>query len=157
MAKRHRLSQEERRVRERDVERRREDRQWKLHRAALEDAIADKPPAPNEIGAAAEERAVMALAAEGYTIITRNWKRDIGELDVVAWDNDVLVFVEVRSRENDEHGHAAEMVSWQKRTKVTKVAYLYLVIERPAYEKCRFDVVAVTGPSVEIIKDAWRG
>ncbi len=123
----------------------------------IEDSIADKPPASNEIGAAAEARAVAALIAEGYTIIARNWKRDLGELDVVAWDGDVLVFVEVRSREDDSHGHAAEMVSWGKRAKVTKVAYLYLVLERPSYERCRFDVVAVTGESIEIIKDAWRG
>ncbi|MGE0399132.1 MAG: YraN family protein [Kofleriaceae bacterium] len=143
-------------MRARDAQRRRDDRQHKMHGASLEDAIADKPPAPNQLGAAAEDRAVVALEAAGYEIITRNWKRDLGELDVVAWDRDVLVFVEVRSRADDEHGHAAEMVSWQKRAKVTKVAYLYLVVERPAYEKCRFDVVAVTGPSVEIIQDAWR-
>ncbi len=144
-------------MRERDAQRRRDDRQHKQHGASLEEAIADKPPAPNAIGAAAEDRAVAALEAAGYEIITRNWKRDLGELDVVAWDRDVLVFVEVRSREDDEYGHAAEMVNWHKRGRVTKVAYLYLVLERPAYEKCRFDVVAVTGPSIEIIKDAWRG
>lgn len=155
-SKRHRLSVAEKRARERDAERRRDDRQHELHAAALEDAIADKPPAPNAIGAAAEDRAVAALQAEGYFIVERNWKRDIGELDVIARDGDILVFVEVRSREDDEHGHAAEMVSRTKRAKVSKVAYLYLVLERPAYERCRFDVVAVTGASVEIIKDAWR-
>jgi len=155
-AKPHRLSDEEKRARERDAERRRDDRQHKLHASLIEAAIADKPPAPNVVGAEAEDRAVAALEADGYDIVTRNWKRDLGELDVVARDGDVLVFVEVRSREDDEHGHAAEMVSWQKRGKVSKVAYLYLVLERPAYETCRFDVVAVTGASVEIIKDAWR-
>ncbi len=155
--RRHRLTDAERQARDRDAQRRRDDRQYKLHATYLEDAIADKPPAPNVIGAAAEDRAVAALEADGYQIVTRNWKRDLGELDVVARDGDILVFVEVRSREDDEHGHAAEMVSWQKRGKVTKVAYLYLVLEKPAYDQCRFDVVAVTGDSVEIIKDAWRG
>ncbi|MFN0250769.1 MAG: YraN family protein [Kofleriaceae bacterium] len=128
-----------------------------MHAASLEDAIADKANAPNMIGAAAEDRAVAALEADGYTIIARNWSRDIGELDVVARDGNVLVFVEVRSRADDEHGHAVEMVSAPKRTKVTKVAYLYLVLERPDYDQCRFDVVAVTGDAIEIIKDAWRG
>jgi putative endonuclease len=154
--RRSRLSAEETLARARDAERRRDDRQYKLHRGSLEDEIADKPPTPNVIGAEAEDRAVAALEAEGYEIIKRNWKRDLGELDVVARDGNVLVFVEVRSREDDAHGHAAEMVSWQKRAKVSKVAYLYLVLERPAYEEARFDVVAVTGQSVEIIKDAWR-
>ncbi len=151
------MSDAEREARARDAQRRRDDRQYKLHAASLEDAIADKPPAPTAIGAAAEDRAVAALEADGYLIVARNWKRPSGELDVVARDGDVLVFVEVRSREDDEHGHAAEMVSWQKRGKVTRIAYLYLVLEKPAYDECRFDVVAVTGDRVEIIKDAWRG
>lgn len=155
-AKRTRLSDEEKRARARDVERRRDERQLHQHQRRLEDAIADKPPSPSLVGAEAEERAVAALIRDGYSIVERNWKRGIGELDVVARDRDVLAFVEVRSREDDDHGHAAEMVTWQKRAKVTKVAYLYLLVERPAYEQCRFDVVAVTGDRVEIIKDAWR-
>lgn len=99
---------------------------------------------------------MVALEAAGYVIVERNWKRELGELDVIARDGDVLVFVEVRSRADDEHGHAAEMVSPQKRAQVSKVAYLYLVLERPAYEQCRFDVVAVTGDTIEILQDAWR-
>lgn len=122
----------------------------------MQEAIADRSKSPNVIGAAAEDRAVAALEADGYFIVKRNWSCDTGELDVVARDGDVLCFVEVRSREDDAHGHAAEMVSFRKRAKVSKVAYLYLCLERPVYEECRFDVVAVTGDSVEIIKDAWR-
>lgn len=155
--RRNRLDAVTKLARERDARRRTDTRHARLHAAALEDAIADKPPAPNEIGAAAEDRASAALAAEGYDIIVRNWRCDIGELDVVARDGDTLVFVEVRSREDDSHGHAAEMVTWAKRSKVTKVAYFYLVLEKPQYEECRFDVVAITGDQIDIIKDAWRG
>ena len=154
-----RIRSEERRTRsnrERAARARDAQRQRTAHALSLADEIAEHAPTTTAIGSAAEQRAVAALEAAGYLIIVRNWSRAIGELDVVAWDGDVLVFVEVRSREDDVHGHAAEMVSSRKRAKVSRVASLYLEIERPAYDACRFDVVAVTGPDVEVIKDAWR-
>jgi putative endonuclease len=109
-----------------------------------------------EIGASAEDAAAAALIAAGYTLVARNWRCEIGELDLVARDGEILVFVEVRSRANADHGHAAEMVTLPKQRKVTRVAQLYLVLERPQYTECRFDVVAVTGGRLDIIKDAWR-
>ena len=127
----------------------------------LEDSIADLSSAPNRIGAKAESAAVVALQAAGYRIVERNWSIPLGELDIVARDRDqhgrdVLVFVEVRSRDNDDHGSAAEAVTPQKRRKVTNVATFYLAIEKPVFELCRFDVVAITGGVIEIIRDAWR-
>ena len=109
-----------------------------------------------ETGASAEDAAAAALIAAGYSIVARNWTCEVGELDVVARDGEILVFVEVRSRANADHGHAAEMVTLPKRRKVTRVAQLYLVLERPRYDECRFDVVAITGERLDIIKDAWR-
>ncbi len=109
-----------------------------------------------QTGASAEDRAAAALEAAGYTIIERNWSCDVGELDVVARDGDILVFVEVRSRANADHGHAAEMVTPAKRRKVSRVAELYLGLERPQFEECRFDVVAITGDRIDILRDAWR-
>ena len=107
-------------------------------------------------GASAEDLAVAALEAAGYQIIARNWECQRGELDVVARDGDVLVFVEVRSRADPAHGHAAEMVTPAKRASVERVAQMYLVLERPVFERCRFDVVAITGDQVDLIADAWR-
>jgi putative endonuclease len=139
----------------------RDARRQRQHAAQLEGEIADLSSAPNRIGARAETAAVRALEAEGYQIIARNWSVPLGELDIVARDRDargrdVLVFVEVRSRDNDDHGSAVEAVTPAKRRKVTKVAAMYLLIERPVFELCRFDVVAITGGVVELIKDAWR-
>ncbi len=109
-----------------------------------------------ETGASAEDRAAAALEAAGYTIIQRNWTCDVGELDVVARERDILVFVEVRSRANAGHGHAAEMVTPAKRRRVSRVAAAYLGLERPVFEECRFDVVAITGEQLDIVRDAWR-
>jgi putative endonuclease len=54
------------------------------------------------------------------------------------------VFVEVRSRTGEEHGHALEAITPQKRARVVRAARLYLDAETPAAGGYRFDVVAVT-------------
>ena len=125
-----------------------------LVRGGIDAAVVDLTTV--ELGASAEADAVAALVAAGYQIVARNWRCDAGELDVVARDGEILVFVEVRSRASALHGHAAEMVTPAKRRKVSRVAQLYLMIERPAYEGCRFDVVAITGDRLDLIRDAWR-
>ena len=107
-------------------------------------------------GIEAEDRARAALEAAGYTIVEQNWRCDAGELDLVARDGSVLAFVEVRSRADAAHGHAAEMVGPKKRSKVVRAAKVYLAIERPIEPLFRFDVVAITGDQIEIIQDAWR-
>lgn len=99
---------------------------------------------------------MSALVAAGYQIVERNFRCDAGELDVVARDREVLVFVEVRSRADGDHGEAAEMVTPGKQAQVTRVARVYLQAREPAFEECRFDVVAITGDDVQIIQDAWR-
>jgi putative endonuclease len=110
----------------------------------------------SERGASAEAVAAEALVEAGYDIVEQNWTCDAGELDIIARHGDILVFVEVRSRADGTHGHAAEMVSPAKQRQVTRLAEIYLLLRRPEYEQCRFDVVAITGSSLEIIQDAWR-
>lgn len=111
----------------------------------------------SEIGDCAEERAIALLAAHGYAIVERNVECELGELDIVARDpRGVLVFVEVRSRRDAEHGHAAEMVGPHKRRRVTRMARWYLHVRRPVFDEIRFDVVAITGEQIDHIVDAWR-
>lgn len=109
-----------------------------------------------DAGARAETGAAAALEDAGYRIVERNYRCKAGELDIIARDGEVLVFVEVRSRADGEHGDAAEMVTATKRRQVARVAQHYLSLVRPDHDRVRFDVVAITGGVVEIIKDAWR-
>ncbi|HLL25463.1 MAG TPA: YraN family protein [Kofleriaceae bacterium] len=113
-----------------------------------------------EIGASAEQRAVDYLVSRGYGIVHRNYRCDVGELDIVAVHGATLVFVEVRSRADASHGDAVESVNRRKQRKVTNVAEAYLQLERPAFAEFRFDVVAINGDSehdIELYEDAWRG
>ena len=109
-----------------------------------------------EAGNAAEAKAVQLLVGKGYRIVERNFRCNSGELDVVARDGDVLVFVEVRSRADDSHGHAAETVDRRKQRQVARVAMHYIGLRDPVFVRSRFDVVAITGDDVVLIQDAWR-
>lgn len=117
----------------------------------------DEPPSTVETGAAAEVIAVEHLRSHGYAIVERNYRCNLGELDIVATEGDVMVFVEVRSRANVEHGGAIESVNRRKQSKVRSVAEVYLQHRRPPHDEFRFDVVAIDGDEIDLYRDAWRG
>jgi putative endonuclease len=107
-------------------------------------------------GARAETAALRLLLDNGYCIVERNFRCPAGELDLIARDRNVLVFVEVRSRADADHGDAAEMVDLRKQRQVSRIAACYLAARAPAFDEVRFDVVAITGDRAELIRDAWR-
>ena len=109
-----------------------------------------------ERGVSAESFATRLLVAAGYRIVERNFRCKAGELDIIARDGDVLVFVEVRSRSDDAHGSAVEMVGRAKQRRVARVAACYLAAMAPEFEECRFDVVAITAGEPVLLKDAFR-
>jgi len=95
-------------------------------------------------GRHAETLAAAQLERAGLRIVARNWRRPEGELDIVADDGGTCVFVEVRSRTGEAHGHALEAITPHKRAQVIRAALHYLYAETPAAQGYRFDVVAVT-------------
>jgi putative endonuclease len=107
-------------------------------------------------GASAETGAAQLLIDAGYRIVERNFRCKAGELDIIARDGEVLVFVEVRSRADDEHGGAIEMIRRTKQRRVARVAACYLEIVNPAFDECRFDIVAITAGEAILLKDAFR-
>jgi putative endonuclease len=109
-----------------------------------------------EVGATGEDRAADHLVRSGYRIVERNYRCKLGELDVVARDSGVLVFVEVRSRRSADFGCALDAVSWYKRKQVSRVAMSYIAYRRPRFTEARFDVIAITGSELVHVKDAWR-
>lgn len=109
------------------------------------------------LGRAAEDAAAAYLAARGMKLLARNFRTRRGELDLVCEDGDAIVFVEVRSRAAPSHGSAAESVDARKRARVIAAASEYLqrhgwTDRRPA----RFDVVALSGATVDWLRDAFR-
>ena len=117
-------------------------------------------------GDAAERRATQLLIDAGYRIVDLNFRCRVGELDIVARDGDALVFVEVRYRSGDEYGSAVDAIGGRKQHRVVRVARYYLAAiesganrsgaDQPPFTACRFDVVAITGDELVLVKDAFR-
>ena len=107
-------------------------------------------------GAAAETRAARYLARHGYELVERNYRCRAGELDIIAREGDVLAFVEVRSRASARFGHAVTAIGPAKQRQVARVAAFYLAFRRPLAARYRFDVVALTGDEILLVRDAWR-
>jgi putative endonuclease len=106
-------------------------------------------------GAQAERLAADYLAAQGVTIVERNFRRRCGELDLIARDGETLVFVEVRLRRRHDFGGAAASITAAKRRRMAAVAGLYLSRLRGT-PPCRFDAVlldALDPDRIEWLKD----
>jgi len=97
-----------------------------------------------DTGRRAEALAAAELERLGFRIIARNWRRPEGELDLVADDGGLCVFVEVRSRTGVEQGDPLESITPRKRAQVIRAARLFLDSETVPATGYRFDVVGVT-------------
>ncbi|SDJ64869.1 YraN family protein [Microbulbifer yueqingensis] len=113
---------------------------------------------PGSIGSRMEARAADFLQQAGLRIAARNYRCRRGEIDLVAWEGDTLVFVEVRFRRNSHFGTAGASVDRQKQRKLLAAAESYLVEHRLDCQ-CRFDVVAIDGEAEQIdwITGAFAG
>ena len=95
------------------------------------------------LGAAGESAAARLLERRSFRIVETNVRCRLGEIDIVAIDAGVIVFVEVKSNRGGRFGAPEEMVTLPKQRRLTRLASWYLQrrcwLGRPA----RFDVVAV--------------
>jgi len=98
-------------------------------------------------GQQGEQLAVTFLQRKGYGIIATNWRCPYGELDLVAQDGPVLVFVEVRTRRSGMQGLAEESITADKQRRLIQLAYAYMqnleATAQPWLGPWRIDVVAV--------------
>jgi putative endonuclease len=115
----------------------------------------------DEVGRFGEQLAADTLTADGLVVLDRNWRCSDGELDIVATDGPVLVFVEVKTRSTTAYGDPAEAVSRAKAARVRRLAVRWLN-DHPdrRWPEVRFDVVAVlrrspAGPSVRHVRGAF--
>lgn len=92
------------------------------------------------IGRLGEQLAQQLLADKGYQIIERNFGTKFGEIDLIAKDGDVLVFVEAKTKKGLDFGSPEEMFTKGKMQRVKRMAAVYLQGQEA---KCRIDMVAV--------------
>ncbi len=107
------------------------------------------------MGRQGERRAVEFLRAKGYKILESNYKTHLGEIDVIAKDKEYTVFVEVKTRINDDYGAPSEAVVKRKREKYYLVATEYLQRNKLLNTPARFDVVEIENGKINHIIDAF--
>jgi len=112
-------------------------------------------------GQEGESAAEQYLRHKGYRIVARNLRSSVGELDLVAEDGQVLVFVEVKARRTDAFGGAIHAVHQRKQEKLIQLAAQYLARHHLKDRPCRFDVVLLQGTDaaasqIEHIQNAFE-
>ncbi len=119
-----------------------------------------------QIGAVGEREAAEFLQRNGYTILKTNYRVGrLGEIDIIANDNEYICFIEVKTRRTSTFGSPGEAVTKTKQQKIRQIAAIYLTNTRKMDSKVRFDVVEVlmnktmecanSIKSINLIKDAF--
>jgi len=114
----------------------------------------------NILGKTGETLACEFLSTLNYAILETNWKYLKAEVDIIAREENFLVFVEVKTRTTGNFGLPYEFITPAKERKLAEAAEAYLEIKNLDYE-IRFDVISIiTGksgqPVIEHISDAFR-
>jgi putative endonuclease len=112
-------------------------------------------------GRRGEDLAHRLLRRQGLTVIARNYRprSGSGEIDLIAWEGETLVFVEVKSRRSEEFGPPDRAVDHEKRASLIRSAHEYARRAGTPWDRVRFDIVNVVffdPPSVTHLKDAFR-
>ncbi len=109
----------------------------------------------------AEKQAYTYLCEQGLQPIERNYRSKRGEIDLIMFEQAILVFIEVRYRKNQRYGGGLESIHAHKQQRILMTATYYLQTHRWAQQHpCRFDVVLMSGairqPQLHWIVDAFR-
>jgi putative endonuclease len=112
------------------------------------------------LGRRGEDIAHRHLQRAGIVIVARNYRMSsgAGEIDLIGWEKDTLVFVEVKSRQTDEYGAPDRAIGVLKQSSLIRAAREYARHAEVPWEKVRFDVVTVvfsTPPCVVHFRDVF--
>jgi putative endonuclease len=109
-------------------------------------------------GRESELLAMQYLRSLGYRVVASSYRTQDGEVDVIAWDGEVLTFVEVKSLSGS--GAPEDSVGARKRERIIRAAKTYIAKRRLHERPCRFDILAVTRrrgskPEFRLLRDAF--
>ncbi|MBQ6820501.1 MAG: YraN family protein [Clostridium sp.] len=96
-----------------------------------------------DIGNFGEYLALSYLKNIGYKLLSKNFRTKYGEIDLIFIDNDVIVFIEVKSRYNYHFGLPREAITYSKEKQIINVSSYYLYKNELLNYNCRFDVIEV--------------
>ena len=109
-----------------------------------------------QLGGEYEKLAAEYLRAQGYDILEQNYRCRSGEIDLIARDGEYLCFIEVKYRRGITCGSPFEAVGLHKQMQILKVARYYLMKKKLNLDTaCRFDVVAIEGNEITLLRNAF--
>jgi putative endonuclease len=116
--------------------------------------------ADHALGSRGEDIAHRFLQRAGIVVVARNFRMasGAGEVDLIGWEREKLVFVEVKSRQTDEYGAPDRAIGQEKQRSLIRAAREYARHAGVPWERVRFDVVTVvfsTPPRLEHFRDAF--
>lgn len=98
---------------------------------------------PHHLGLKGEDIALRCLKKKRYKIAATRFKLYRGEIDIIAYDKQTLVFIEVKTRSDIRFGLPEESVSLSKQNQIKKIAQGYLSLHNIEETECRFDVISI--------------
>jgi len=105
------------------------------------------------IGQKGENLAVDHLRQSNYQILDRNFKIRLGELDIVAFDQDQVVLVEVKTRSGTKFGLPEEVINKKKLNKIKQVGQVWLDQHPQFPQSLRIDLIAILGDKIKHYKN----
>ena len=96
-----------------------------------------------ELGKLGEDIAANHISKNGYIILERNFRTKIGEIDIIARQDNYLVFIEVKTRKSINFGYPREAVDKAKQLKIINIGNLYLAQKKQFNNHIRFDVIEI--------------
>ena len=100
-------------------------------------------------GNAGEDFAAKMLEDNGYTILERNFRTRMGEIDIIAIKDSVLHIIEVKTRTGDEYGYPADAVTETKQNTIRRCTEFYISRRRTLWTSVSMDVAEVTFNLIE--------
>jgi len=107
------------------------------------------------IGDEGEKIALKFIKSKGYKVIESNYKNKIGEIDIIAYDGNILVFIEVKYRKDDYFGMPREAVNYNKQRKIKLVAQLFIAKNNLLDKVFRFDVIEILGNEITHLENCF--
>jgi len=95
------------------------------------------------LGRKGEKLALKHLKKLGYRTITKNYRTTMGEIDLIMQEGESLVFVEVKTRQDESFARAEDAINYRKRKKLTATARHFIQSNELHQCPCRFDTIAV--------------
>jgi putative endonuclease len=106
-------------------------------------------------GRKGERVAARFLMKQGFDILARRYRGRSGELDIIALEQDTLVFVEVKTRSSSKFGEPWEFVDWHKQQILRRTAEAFIADHDLGQYTYRFDIVSVVGKEAQLFRNAF--